>query len=187
LRPSAIGVDAVDLGHDCRIVVARKYGSHDDHGVGRLRPHEGDDGLQALRDILDRGIDIRRHAAPDIISAGEQNDHFGVEAVEFTVLQAPEDVLDPICTPAEIGSVPAEEVGLPVLEQLRIIRGTPSARDRVAFEVDIDAALFGLFEELLVRQLGVLIHARRGLIGLGPQHRRRGDAGNQQFHGRAAS
>ena len=71
-------------------------------------------------------------------------------------------VLDAIGAPSEVSGIPAEEIGLPVLEQLRIFRCAPTARDRIAFEIDIDAALLRLRHELLVRDLRVAIRAGHG-------------------------
>src|SRR3546814_14525773 len=71
--------------------------------------------------------------AADVVGAGEEHDHLGVHAVEFTVLQTPENVLRAVGAPAEIAGVPAVEVRFPIREQLRVVRRTParSAERRV--------------------------------------------------------
>ena len=89
---------------------------------------------------------------PDVVRAGEDDDHLRVHAIELAVLDAPEHVLDPVGAPAEVGRVPAGEVLAPVGEELRIVRRAPAARDRVALEVDVDLPLRALREQLLVRE-----------------------------------
>src|SRR6185295_8494394 len=127
--------------------------------------HQVDDGLQTLGNVGHFGVVAAGcRAVTDIIRAGQQYNHFWVDAVEFTIFEAPQDVLNGVGAPAEIRRVPTEEVLFPVGEHVRIIRGAPAADDGVAFEVDVDTALARLFQELRVRGQGVLIGAGNGPI-----------------------
>ena len=92
-------------------------------------------------------VDLARRPpgrSPTLLVPASSDDHLRIHAIELAVLQAPEDVLDPVGAPAEVGGVPAEEVLLPVGEELRIVGRAPAARDRVAFEVDVDRSLLAL-------------------------------------------
>ncbi len=71
-----------------------------------------------------------------------------MDVVQLAVLQSPEDVLHGVTTPGEIAGIPAEEVLFPVGQQLGIVQRPPATHDRIAFEIDVDAALLGLFEQL---------------------------------------
>src|SRR4030095_16971212 len=75
------------------------------------------------------------------------------------------EVWDRVAAPPEVCGVPAEEVLFPVREKVGVIGGAPAARDRIAFEVDINAALRGLFQQLRVSGQGILIGARDRLVG----------------------
>jgi len=85
--------------------------------------------------------------------------------VQLAVLKPPEDVLRAIAAPAEVRGVPAEEVGRPVRQELRVVGGAPAAHDRIAGKVDVDFALLRLRQQLRVRDRRVLVGPRRGLIG----------------------
>src|SRR4051794_24468115 len=95
-----------------------------------------------------------------------------MHVVELAVLETPQDVLRSVGAPAEVGGVPAEEVLLPVRQQLGIIGRAPAADDRVALEVDVDAAGGRFGEELLVRGHRVRVYAGdgRGRGGRVTQH-----------------
>ena len=68
-------------------------------------------GLQALSHICGERVDaFGRNSVADIVRAGQQHDHFRIDAVQFAVFETPEDVLDAIGAPTEIGRIPAEEV-----------------------------------------------------------------------------
>src|SRR5207237_7362651 len=100
----------------------------------------------------------------NVVRAGENDDDLRVDAIELSVLDAPEYVLDAVAPPAEVGGVPAEEVRVPVREILRIVRCAPAPRDRVALEVQVDGALRAFSKQLLVREHRVRIRPRRRLI-----------------------
>src|SRR5439155_5908736 len=88
-----------------------------------------------------------------------------VDAVELAVLEPPEDVLRLVAAPSEIGGVPAEEILRPVREEIRIVGRAPAPRNRVAGEVDVDAALLRFVDELRVRAERALVDSRHGSIG----------------------
>ena len=60
----------------------------------------------------------------------------------------------PVGAPAEVGRVPAAKVRAPVGKQLRVVGRAPAPNDRVADEVDVDAARLRLVEQLRVRRHG---------------------------------
>ena len=84
--------------------------------------------------------------------------------------------------------VPAEEVGSPVGKQVRVVGCAPAPDDRVADEVDVDAAASGLCQQFLVRGHGVGVGSRRRSIGrrLGRDNGLTGlqQAGDDQRHER---
>ena len=105
------GEASVDVPNDRKIrgvVAAREDGGEDDRGVRRFLKADVHDGLDAARDLF------RALTRADVVRAREDDDDLGVHAVEFAVLQSPEDVLGGVGAPAEVGSVPAEEVHLPI-------------------------------------------------------------------------
>src|SRR5215510_1384699 len=87
-----------------------------------------------------------------------------MDAVEFTIIKAPQNILNGVGTPTEICRVPTEKVFAPIREQLRIVRRAPTTRDRIALEVDIDATLFCFFKQLRVSSLRILVRTRHGLV-----------------------
>ena len=62
--------------------------------------------------------------------------------VQLAVGEAPENVLDRVASPTEVGGIPTEEVPGPVGEELPVLRiaRAPAARDGVALEVHVDTA-----------------------------------------------
>jgi hypothetical protein len=103
-------------------------------------------------------------ATSHVVGSREQTDRFRVDVIKLAVLQPPQNILDFVRAPPEVSRVPSEEIAVPVRKQLGIIRGAPPADDRVAFEVDIDAALARLFEKLPMSQHRVGVGSRRGPI-----------------------
>ena len=85
-----------------------------------------------------------------------------MNAIKFAVLQSPQDVLDRVSPPSEVGRIPAKEILVPVRQELWIVRGTPAARDGVPRKIDVDAPFLQILAHLLVRQCGV---------GVSPRHR----------------
>ena len=140
------------VGHHRHVVVAREDGCQDDGRRGGLRLHDAQDCFETPVDVGHLGVVASgRHGRAHVVGTGEQNDDLWVDAVQFAVFQAPQDVLHGVGAPAEIGRIPAEEILLPVGQQLGVVGCAPAARDRVALEIDVDAALVGLLEQLSVR------------------------------------
>ena len=140
-----VGVDAIDGRHD-RAVVAREDAHEDDRGSGSLLTAEVDQGGEAARDVGDLGVITGLLA--DVVGSAEQHDDLGVHAIQFAVLQPPEHVLGVVCAPAEVAGIPAAEVLVPMGQEIRVVGRTPAPRDRVAEEVDRNAAVLRLFEQL---------------------------------------
>ena len=116
-----------------------------------------------MRDVPDRGLaaGLRR----EIVRPREDDDDFRVAPIELAVLEAPQDVLRLVAGPAEVGGASAEEILFPVCEKLGIVGRSPAPHDRVADEIDVDAA-FGRFrDELLVDGLRDGIRARSRQVG----------------------
>ena len=123
-------------------VVARENAGQHDRGVGRLGLHDAQDGLQAPGDIRSRSPG----RIANVVRARQQNDDLGIHSVQFAVVETPEDVLDLIGAPSEIGRIPTEEILFPIGQQLGIIRGPPAARNGIALEIDVDATLPGFLQ-----------------------------------------
>ena len=149
-HPREIQVDPVDLRHHRHVVVAREDRRHNDGGLRRLAAARVDHGPQAACDV--RGLVGTAGLDADIVGAGKDHDHLGIHAVQLAVDEPPQDVLDPIGAPPEVRGIPSVEAGAPVGQQFRIIGGSPSPRDRVADEVDVDATVRPLLEQLRVRE-----------------------------------
>ena len=62
-----------------------------------------------------------------IVGADHQDDDFWVHPVNLSVVQPPEDVLNGVRAPAEVGRVPAVEMLFPVSQQPGGSRSLPSA------------------------------------------------------------
>jgi hypothetical protein len=119
--------------------VAGEDGQEEDFGVGGFLLHEVDDGFDA-------GGGFGGGVAADVVGADHQDDDFGVDVVEFAMGEAVEDVLGFVATDAEVGGFEGSEFIDPddfafVVEVIG---------DGVAFEVDVDIALFGEGEEFFV-------------------------------------
>ena len=84
--------------------------------------------------------------AAEIVGADHQHGQLGLDAVEFAVLQAPEDVLRLIAADAEVGGFERTVVLFPNL----LAAAAPAVGDRVAEEQQVDAALLGDFDEAVV-------------------------------------
>src|SRR5215471_8889234 len=92
-----------------------------------------------------------------------------MHAVEFPVFNSPKDILDAVTAPAEVGSVPSKEIRFPIFQQRPVlwVGRTPTARDGIAEEVNIDASLFRFLNQLLVCQSGVGVGTWHGPNSLG--------------------
>ncbi len=85
------------------------------------------------------------------------------------MVQAPENILNGIAAPTEIGGVPAYEILPPVRQEIFIlsIAGAPAPCDRIALEINADAALPRLFQQLRMRDPGIPVGPGNGLVGRG--------------------
>ncbi len=122
---------------------------------------------------------VPRHPA-DVVRAGHQHDDLRMHIVELTVGEPPENVLDGVPSPSEVRGIPSEEAARPVVEEVAIrrIARSPSPGDRVAREVDVDAAAPRFLEELGVRDARVLVDARNRLAAV--RRRRPPSAGSRR-------
>src|SRR3954464_6465416 len=134
-------VDPTNLRHHGHVVVTRENAGEDDRRVGRFTSTDVDERAQTARDIRDCGFVAWLRS--DVVRSREHDDDLRVHTIELAMFEAPENVLDLVGAPSEVGGVPAEEIRPPVREQLRVVEGAPAAGDRVADEIDIDAPLSG--------------------------------------------
>src|ERR1700693_106521 len=161
-----IAVDLVDNGHDGHVVVAREDAGDDHNGFGRFASNRRHDSLYSFGDISNYGIlRTSRNGAADVVRACQQNDDLRVRVIQLAVIQPPEDVLNSIRPPTEVGGIPAEEVLVPIGEQLRVIRRAPSPGDGVTFEIYIDTALLSFLNQLRVGDERVCVSSGNGNVG----------------------
>ena len=87
---------------------------------------------------------LRRFVA-DVVRTGEHDDDLRIDIIQLSLVETPENVLRGVATPAEVGSVPAKEILPPVHQKLAVlfVAGSPTPRDRVAFEIDVYASTPG--------------------------------------------
>ena len=97
----------------------------------------------------------------------ETDPDFRIYAVQFAVVETPQNVLRCVGAPSEIAGIPSEKVLLPVGQQLRIVRCAPAACDGITFEIDIDTALLRLLDQLRMRGHRVLVRSSGRLITAG--------------------
>jgi len=110
-----VRIDFVDSSNDRDVVVAGKDCRQDDRGVGRLRAHDIESGLETFRDVRNFCVvAARRHCPADIVGTGQEHDDLRIYAVQFAVVQAPQNILNGVGTPAEVGGIPSEEILFPV-------------------------------------------------------------------------
>jgi hypothetical protein len=117
-------IDPIYGRHDSRIAVAWENARHDDRRVRSLRLHDVDDCSDAIGDV--RHFDViaaMEHRISDVIRASEQHNNLRIHSVELPVSEPPEDVLNCIGAPPQIGRIPPEEVLIPIGQQVRIIGG----------------------------------------------------------------
>jgi hypothetical protein len=70
-----------------------------------------------------------------------------------------------VASPTKVGGIPAQEILVLVREQLWKFSGSPAACDGVHDKTDVDEPLLQTIDQLLVRQFGVGVCSRHGLIG----------------------
>src|ERR1043166_2473376 len=155
-------VEAVDRGNDRHVVVARKNCGQNDDGIRSFGLADFHERLQSARDVLDLGLPAWKGS--DVVDAGEHDDDFWIHSIKFAILETPEHVFDQVRAPTKIARVPSEEIGVPVREEFRVIGRSPTPRDRVTNEINVDAAFPGFFEEVLVGDLRIPIRSRRGFV-----------------------
>src|SRR5262245_20461194 len=111
------------------MIVPREDCGQDDTSCRRFLLAMGDNRANPVRSLDD--VVVTRRSGGQIIRAGEDYDDFGINVVEFSVLQSPENVLSCIASPTKIRGVPAEEVRLPVLHEGCVlgIGASPTARN----------------------------------------------------------
>ena len=118
---------------------------------------------RALRDVVDfRVIAAGGSRLPTLFVPASSTMTFGLTPSSSPFSSRQRMFCDAVGAPAEIGRVPAVEVLLPVLEELRVVGGSPAAGDGVAFEVDVDAALLRFREQLLDGRAASWRRSRRG-------------------------
>ena len=57
-----------------------------------------------------------------VIDTGEHDNHLRINPLELVVFKPPENILDPVGSPAEVGRVPAKEVRFSVFEEWSELR-----------------------------------------------------------------
>jgi hypothetical protein len=92
------------------------------------------------------------------------DDHSRPDAIELAVFQPPQDVLDPVGAPSEVGGIPAEEICVPVREQRRVIERAPPPGNRIADKIHVDAAGVRLAHQFGVRRHRIRVGSWRGTI-----------------------
>ena len=173
--PARLRVDGVDRRHQGHVVVAREDRRQDDRGVRRLG-RGARSTIAVMPRVMSATIASRSGdaaAAATLFVPAWSDDDLRVHAVELAVLQPPQDVLCACRRPSRNwrhsirGSSASSSA-----RNSRVVGRAPAARDRVADEVDVDAALARFLEQLRVREPRVRIgaldwtvrgHARRCL------------------------
>ena len=133
---SEVGIDGVDDGHALgkgaeRGIVfeagaARENGQEEDLGVGKLF-------VDASDDLALAGGDFFGAVVVGVIGANQEDDDFGSDAIEFTLVDSPDDVLGLIATDAKVGGLVWAEVMIPN------VRGIgPACDDGVAEKKEIN-------------------------------------------------
>ncbi|HEX9365523.1 MAG TPA: hypothetical protein VF921_02790 [Vicinamibacterales bacterium] len=145
-EPGEVGVDGLDLRENSQVVIAGKDAGQDNRRRRRFPPNGVNDPRKAAGDR--RNLRVAARPRPDVVRAGQDHDDLRVDAVQLSVLEPPEHVLNLVRAPAEVRGIPAEEIRLPVREVGRIVDRAPAAHDRVADEIDVDAALLRFVEQL---------------------------------------
>lgn len=128
----------------------------EDVGFGEASSEFFDDGLTAVDGFC--GVAT---AVADVVGADEDHDDFGVEAHDFAVFEPPEDVLGAVAAESEVACFQVSEVCVP----RRLAAAFPALGDGVAKEDDIDSALFGELDAVLVAVFPPLF--AESVVGLG--------------------
>ena len=133
---SEIGIDGVDdlhalfKGAEWRIVfepgAARENGQEKDLGRGDLF-------VDASDDLALAGGDLFGAVVVGVVGANQKDDDFGGEAFEFSLVDAPDDVLGLVATASKVGGLVWAEVMIPN------VRGIgPACDDGVAEKEEIN-------------------------------------------------
>jgi len=135
-------IDRRDLLADRRagLGAAREDAQQQHLGLRRTVAEFGDDGLDALGNLLGA-------VAAGVVRADHQYGELRLDAFEFAIADAPQDVLGAVATDAEVGGLERGEVLLPGR-----LGGAaaPGVRDRVAQEKQVHIALLGDGHETFV-------------------------------------
>src|SRR5208282_3698979 len=99
--------------------------------VGDFRADVANDHFNGLRNVV-RGVAVA------VVGANHQHDDLGMDAVQLTVFDAPEDVLRAVATDAEVGGVARRVVFVPN----RPAFAAPVVSDGIALEQNVNAASF---------------------------------------------
>jgi hypothetical protein len=153
-----VPIDLIDLWYDGEAVVAGKDRRQDDGRLRRFCTAQIDDGLDPTRDVRDLGLAARLPA--HVVGARLNDDDLRVDTIDLAVREPPQNVLDAVSAPSEVRSIPAEEVLSPVGEEVGIIERSPPSGDGIADEIHVDAASFGLCQQLVMSHLGITVGAR---------------------------
>lgn len=105
-------IDLVDDWREAGLIVAWKDRRENDRGFWRFESAGIDDGLDAARNVAWRVLAVAWRA--DIIRTGQDDDHLGMDSVEFSVSESPQDVLGGVGAPTEVGGIPTVEIRVPV-------------------------------------------------------------------------
>ncbi len=122
-----------------RLLFTREDGKDQHFGVGQLRPQLCDDRGNAFRDFL-------RRIGFEVVGANHEHGEFRGNAVDVSVIQAPEHVLGLVAAYAEIDGVTVAVVGVPY----HLAFAFPPMSDRVADKQKVGVALLDALIESLM-------------------------------------
>src|SRR5438445_53857 len=96
-----------------------------------------------------------------MVRAGGSTEDFPEDGFESVIVQMPNDVFDSVGAPTKVRRVPTEKVGFPVLKQVRILRvgRAPPTGDRIAREINVDAARLCFLDQLFMRNTRVCVRS----------------------------
>gem|GEM_PF-6840501 len=88
-----------------------------------------------------------------------------MDVIEFAVLDSPQDILEGVAAPSEIGGTEGGEESVPMGAEIGVFGfgSGPAAGDAIAEEVVRDATGFCAFNEFLVGELGGFVGALYGI------------------------
>ncbi len=144
-------MDGIHLRRSIAGPIAWKDSQQEDFGFGTFGAHFSNDLLHAFGNLIRRIVFA-------VVGADHEDDDLGVDAVNFAVLDAPDDMLGAISADTEIGSV---AIGVEFIPNA-FAAIAPEIGDGIAHEQEINSSGFGLLHEILVTRHPVCrIAARR--------------------------